>query len=363
MNYMLLDLGFGDSGKGAVTHHLLSQGNGNALVVRYCGGYQAAHHVVKDGVRKRYSQIGSGTFEVDRPVTTYLGPNFICSPEHLTKELLRNGNGTTAKVVIDPCCLVATNYQREISKTRHLMSPDMGTCAAGIAECRSYWLRYGQDAIFGQDLLDQTLLRQKLELMRQRYIMDGYKEFASLPLMQGLDLTEFMQHSFWRVYRPAVADYKEVIFEGSQGVLLDENYGVGAPDHATWSTTTLLHAYQIAEQLNIITPLRRIGILRAYATRHGSGPFEEDASLTKRLAPLEIDNSSDGPQGRFKFGRLKADLISYALNVPCCEVDEIALTCLDQLTPEEAASSLTLVSKFRPVKIQGWGADSYREVI
>lgn len=357
---MLVDLGFGDSGKGAVTHHLLKQGEGAALVIRYCGGYQAAHHVVKGGVRKRYSQIGSGTFEVDRPVTTYLGPNFICSPEHLTKELLRNGNGATTKVVIDPCCLVATNFQREINKKRASQyTPNLATCAAGIAECRSYWLRYGQDAIFGQDLLDQTVLQAKLELMRQRYVLDGHKEFASLPLMRGLDLTEFSKQSFWRVYRPTVVNYKDVIFEGSQGVLLDENYGVGAPDHATWSTTTLLHAYQIAEQLNI-TQTRRIGILRAYATRHGSGPFEEDAELTKRLAPLEIDNESDGPQGRFKFGRLKANLISYALNVPCCEVDEIALTCLDQLTKEEAAASLTLVNKFRPVKIQGWGADSYR---
>lgn len=355
MNYMLVDLGFGDSGKGAVTHYLLKQGEGAALVIRYCGGYQAAHHVVKDGVRKRYSQIGSGTFEVDRPVTTYLGPNFICSPEHLTKELLRNGNGTTTRVVIDPCCLIATNFQREINKKR--LSPDVASCAAGIAECRSYWLRYGQDAIFGQDLLDQTVLQAKLELMRQRYILDGYKEFASLPLMRGLDLTEFSKQSFWRVYRPTAEAYADIIFEGSQGVLLDENYGVGAPDHATWSTTTLLHAYQIAEQLGI-TSSRRIGILRAYSTRHGSGPFEEDASLTERLAPLEIDNGNDGPQGRFKFGRLKANLISYALNVPCCEVDEIALTCLDQLTTEEATASLTLVSKFRPVKIQGWGPEA-----
>lgn len=349
MIYIICDLGFGDSGKGTIVDYLLSKvarRNSKTLVVRYCGGYQAAHHVVQNGVRRRYSQIGSGSLNYPN-VDTYIGPRFIFSPEHLSKEAKRNSNHREGGYTyIDSQALVATHYARHLNK--NTIRQDVATCGAGIGVTREYWLKYGQDALFAKDI-SGPLFEEKLELMRQR-LCPTYSAAANYSI-KGI------------VGMPMLANYDNVIFEGSQGVLLDENYGVGAPDHATWSTTTMLHAYQLLEQYNFGEhEVRKIGVLRAYHTRHGSGPFSENEELTKRLASLEVDNLNDGPQGRFRFGKLQPELIKYALEVPNCDVDEIAVTCLDQLTPEEAAESLKIVNEFKPVKIESWGAEACHKI-
>lgn len=349
MIYVVCDLGFGDSGKGSIVDYLLSKvarRNSPTLVVRYCGGYQAAHHVVHEGVRRRYCQIGSGSLNYPN-VDTYIGPRFIFSPEHLTREAKRNMNHSrdSGYTYIDPHCLVATHYARHLNKSSYNQNDSIATCGAGIGVTREYWLKYGQDALFAKDIAG-PLLYDKLELMRQR-LCPTYNEVANYSVGFGI------------MGMPQLKNYENIIFEGSQGVLLDENYGVGAPDHVTWSTTTMLHAKQLLAQYNFPEhEVRKIGVLRAYHTRHGSGPFQEDASLTSRLAPLEVDNLNSGPQGRFRFGKLQPNLIEYALSVPNVDVDEIAVTCLDQLTEEEAKESLKTISDFKPVKIESWGCEA-----
>lgn len=348
MIYVVCDLGFGDSGKGSIVDYLLSKvahPQKKTLVIRYCGGYQAAHHVVHKGVRRRYCQIGAGSLQYPN-VDTYIGPNFIWSPQHLDREYFRNEVYCNV-TFIDSNALIATDYARFLNDLSFKTCPSIGTCGAGIGVTREYWLQYGSDAIIARDLLNRKItLNSKLELMRQR-LCPAYRE-----------VVEFALPSFAAIRVPDFYKYDSIIFEGSQGVLLDENYGIGAPDHVTWSTTTMLHAEQIIKENNLDHEVRRIGVLRAYSTRHGSGPFQEDELLTQRLSPLEVDNRSDGLQGRFKFGKLQPDLIKYALEVPNCDVDEIAVTCLDQLTKEEAKESLKTISDFKPVKIESWGAEA-----
>ena len=353
MIYIICDLGFGDSGKGTIVDYLLSKvarRDNRTLVIRYCGGYQAAHHTVHNGIRYRYSQIGSGSLNYPN-VDTYIGPRFIVSPEHLRREAQRNMNHReSGHTFIDSHALVATHYARHLNKSSYHKNDSIATCGAGIGATREYWLKYGQDALYIKDIAG-PLLHEKLELMRQR-ICPTYNDPA---LNEQIDY----HIGFGVVGMPVLQNYDNIIFEGSQGVLLDENYGVGAPDHVTWSTTTMLHAYQLMDIYNFPEQeVRKIGVLRSYHTRHGSGPFQENEELTTRLAPLEVDNQNDGPQGRFRFGKLQPNLIEYALNVPNTDVDEIAVTCLDQLTEEEAKESLKTISDFKPVKIESWGAEA-----
>ena len=75
-------------------------------------------------------------------------------------------------------------------------------------------------------------------------------------------------------------------------------------------------------------PVTRLGVVRAYATRHGQGPFPtENAALTKRLP--DADNTSAGWQGDFRVGWFDTPLARYALRV--CPVDVLAVTCLDRM--------------------------------
>ncbi|TDB75140.1 hypothetical protein E1264_40195, partial [Actinomadura sp. KC216] len=117
-----------------------------------------------------------------------------------------------------------------------------------------------------------------------------------------------------------------VVFEGAQGVLLDEWHGFHP--YTTWSTTTFANAETLlAEAGEAAGSATRLGVLRAYATRHGPGPFvTEDPALT---ADLPDPHNAEGRwQGAFRVGHLDAVALRYALDVTG-GVDGLAVTHLD----------------------------------
>jgi adenylosuccinate synthase len=73
----------------------------------------------------------------------------------------------------------------------------------------------------------------------------------------------------------------------------------------------------------------RIGVLRAYATRHGQGPFPSESELLTQLL-RDSHNVDTGWQGRFRAGWFDVPLTRYALSV-CPGISQLAVTCLDRL--------------------------------
>ena len=172
-------LGFGDEGKGATVDFLARRLEAD-LVVRYCGGSQAGHNVqLPDGRRHTFSQFGAGTLAdaSDHP-RTYLGPNVIIDPPALAREaghLLHLGVPDPLRLLtIHPRCLVATPWHQAANRLRELARGDArhGSCGQGIGEARSYWLKYGEDSVFAADLRQLDVLRHKLELQRQRMLLE-----------------------------------------------------------------------------------------------------------------------------------------------------------------------------------------------
>jgi adenylosuccinate synthase len=118
-----------------------------------------------------------------------------------------------------------------------------------------------------------------------------------------------------------------VIFEGAQGVLLDEWRGFHP--HTTWSTTTLANADALLAEAGYDGTLSRVGITRAYATRHGAGPMpSEDAALTAALP--DARNGLHPWQQGFRAGWLDLVLLRYAVEV-VGRLDGLAVTCLDRV--------------------------------
>src|SRR5207244_9602933 len=109
---------------------------------------------------------------------TYLGPHVIIDPPALAREarhLADLGVRDPARLLtIHPGCLVATPWLRAVNRLRELSRGDArhGSCGQGIGEARSYWLRYGADAVFASDLRQPHVLRHKLELQRQRILLE-----------------------------------------------------------------------------------------------------------------------------------------------------------------------------------------------
>jgi adenylosuccinate synthase len=113
----------------------------------------------------------------------------------------------------------------------------------------------------------------------------------------------------------------DVIFEGAQGVLLDQDYGFHP--HTTWSDTTSARAEEIWDKHGD-GPITRIGVTRSFLTRHGEGPFP-----TEDWFPDETEkhNDSTGHAGEFRTGHLDLVLLRYALEVN--PVDCLFVTWMD----------------------------------
>jgi adenylosuccinate synthase len=119
----------------------------------------------------------------------------------------------------------------------------------------------------------------------------------------------------------------QTVFEGAQGVLLDEWYGFHP--YTTWSTTTFANADELLTEAGYSDEVTKLGLLRAYAVRHGPGPFvTEDADLAQALP--EPHNPTNPWQREFRIGHFDAVAARYALSVTG-PVDGLVITCLDRL--------------------------------
>jgi adenylosuccinate synthase len=115
-----------------------------------------------------------------------------------------------------------------------------------------------------------------------------------------------------------------MVFEGAQGVMLDEKHGT-AP-YNTWTNTTFENADTLLDEIGCKDRVR-IGCLRSYYTRHGAGPFPtEDNSLDLP----ESHNGNDGIQGKFRVGHFDFTLAKQALSI-VGGVDVLAISHMDYL--------------------------------
>ena len=120
---------------------------------------------------------------------------------------------------------------------------------------------------------------------------------------------------------------EHTVFEGAQGVLLDEWRGFHP--YTTWSTTTFANADQLLAEAGFSGEVTHLGLLRAYLTRHGAGPFvTEDPVLTKQVP--DYHNTDGLWQGEFRVGHFDLVAARYALEVAGV-TDALAVTCLDRL--------------------------------
>ena len=168
--FVVVDLGFGDAGKGILTDFLVRR-FGAGLVVRYNGGAQAGHNVVTPDVRHHtFSQFGSGTFVPN--VRTYLSRHVIIDP----LALLVEGNLLEAKGVpdvfsrlqISDQALVITPFQRAANRIRELArgANRHGSCGMGVGETFEDALEYPQLSIITKDIRHPSVLREKLKAIR-----------------------------------------------------------------------------------------------------------------------------------------------------------------------------------------------------
>jgi adenylosuccinate synthase len=338
-HYIVCGLGFGDEGKGSVIDFLCSPA-GTALrgerpvaaVVRHNGGAQTAHNVVHGLREHTFAQFGSGSFH---GTPTFLSRYMLLDPLALAAEadhLAGLGIPALDLLTVDRDALVITPYHVAANQAREKARglDRHGSCGKGIGETARFALEHPDLALRAGDCAlpalhlvrklirvrdalaaEGSLLGRRLEPVRD--VADAYRAFAGrVTLVDG-------DRHLRRLLKAG-----PVVFEGAQGVLLDEWHGFHP--YTTWSTTTSSNArVLLAEQGEQGYAL---GVTRTYMTRHGAGPFvTEDASLSYP----EPHNGTGEWQGAFRLGHPDALALDYAVQASG-GIDGLAVTHLDVAT-------------------------------
>ena len=348
---VVIGANWGDEGKGLMTDYFSNEGS---IVVRFNGGAQAGHTVVTPyGQRHVFHHFGSGSFE---GAHTLLSNHFISNPIlfHNEYESLKTHHLLKPLVAVDDRSIVSTHYDMMINQMIEEMRNSMrhGSCGIGINET----IKRNEHNDFKITMRDlrvwsESYLREKLLDIQKRWVSHRVLELECLDipdewklrLSSSEILNIFLEKARFYVDKTITAtdllrDHKndnDFIFEGAQGLLLDEDHYFFP--HVTHSHTGLKNVIEISKE-NKIRKLDVTYVTRAYATRHGVGPFPGE---NHHLRYEDNTNVINDWQGSLRFGYLNIDLLSESISNDIQKYSRstdinfnIAITCMDQISDE-----------------------------
>lgn len=337
----VLGLGFGDCGKGHFIDALTRRWQAHT-VVRFNGGAQAGHNVVEAAVTGQaarhhtFSQFGAGTFVPDTH-TVLLDPMIVHPTALLVEAEALGGVGIHDALVrlrIDARCRITTPYHQAAGRLRERLrgAAAHGTCGVGVGETVRHALELPTEVLRYEDLaragaaetidrlqaIRQTLLAEFSALCREDSQWGATEEFEALRdetlAVRWLNVARAVTRQCPPMSADELGDRLTlpgcVLFEGAQGVLLDEWRGFHP--HTTWSSIHTAALEGAAAGLGIDAEIEHYGVLRTYLTRHGAGPLPTHDEALDAVLP-EPHNSGAGWQGAFRRGHPDAVLLRYAL--------------------------------------------------
>jgi adenylosuccinate synthase len=267
---------WGDEGKGKLTDLLTKQ---MQVVVRYQGGHNAGHTIVVEGESFALQLVPSGILYPW--VTPVIGNGVVVDPAVLVEEIdgLEARGVDCSRLVVSGNAHLIMPYHAELDRLteRKLGKNSLGTTKRGIGP--AYADKAARVGLRVQDLLDPKIFREKLEVVLREKNLILTKIYNRLPLAADAIVDEYMEIA--ERIRPRVGDTfalidaalregKEVMFEGAQGTLLDLDHGT----YPFVTSSNPVAGYALAS--GGVSPrevTRIVGIVKAYVTRVGAGPF------------------------------------------------------------------------------------------
>ena len=312
---------FGDEGKGLATDHLamLSENEDRScIVVRHNGGAQAGHTVETSGKRFVFREISSGTF---RGACTLWAPTFMPDLYKLSEEMdeLLSLGVRKPEIFSVPDCpltyiddiLINMSLESRRGKDRH------GSCGMGIDEAKrrsslpEFKITPADIVSGGSDRFLQKLLKIRKDYLPERLkalVLDisAMNEYGEMlddsnvlynyceQMCRNSELITITEESILK-------NYDDIIFEGAQGLILDEENKTFAPN-LTSSRTGLTNPDAILERTGIKGSCEAIYVTRTYVTKHGAGrlPYE-DIFIKQGRSFADKTNRHNEWQGSLRF--------------------------------------------------------------
>ncbi len=338
---IIIGAGYGDEGKGlAVSKQVHDKSiHGIPLVVRFNGGGQAGHTVVMpDGRRHVHSNLGSGSLQ--NADTLWLK---YCTFDPGATFTEMNAIGFNQKFYVDGLCPVVTPYDIYLNQNNSVYEKN-GTVGCGIGT--TFRREENHYHLTVLDILTSPILNFKLEKIAEYYRFDRRAlEFLEPAIIQFKQYCELiadkitvMNDDNIHILMIHAYNANRLIFEGAQGILLDQFHGIFP--NVTRSFTTSKNA---VEALSLNQEVMYVS--RVYHTRHGNGPWSGDLLGTsiRDLLPLRNnENETNKPhqfQGQFKTSLLDLRFLNHSLRVDNAYASDnffsknLLLTCIDQIDP------------------------------
>jgi adenylosuccinate synthase len=330
MNLAVLGAQWGDEGKGKIVDLLTSH---FSIVARYQGGHNAGHTVYVNGAKFILRLIPSGILHPG--ITCVIGNGVVVDPNALfaeVDELTRNGIDVGNRVLISDKAHLILPYHRDLDLLSEARRGErkIGTTSRGIGP--AYEDKIARRGIRVGDLTDPKGLEENVRdnvTARNRLVHDTTMDWKVV-------LNELLKHA--ERLRPMIRDVsalltdamragKSIMFEGAQGTLLDI-------DHGTYPYVTSSNASIGGICTGLGVPPRAIGrvlgVVKAYTTRVGEGPFPTELSGEMGNRLRESGSEYGAVTGRpRRCGWYDAVAVRYAARINGLE--GLALTKLDVL--------------------------------
>jgi adenylosuccinate synthase len=320
---IVLGLGFGDEGKGRTVDYLFSlESKYDSICVRFSGGHQVGHTVmIKDRKYDKHvhSNYGSGTL---RGVPTYYSEYCTFYPNTMYEEerLLIKNTDVLPTLYFHPHVMLTTPYDvaynraLEICRGRHRH----GSVGLGFGATIERNTESGYK-LYAIDTQNPTIYRLKVEAIKKYYsekiekfdfgFQDTYQKELSFIEDRFFELINFLPFTikpYWYLNH-----YPNIVFEGSQGILLDKDHGVFP--NVTYSNTTSKNAFEILKKLDTEPP-DIYYVTRCYQTRHGNGWLNDSEEI--KLINNEHETCGENPhQGKLRTAELDYVLLNHALRI------------------------------------------------
>ena len=328
---------WGDEGKGKITDLLSEEAE---IIVRYLGGCNAGHTVVKGDKKFIFHLVPSGILHLGKKC--FIGSGVVVDPESLLQEigdLRRKGIEIDGNLFIDYKAHVVLPYHRTLDRIKEERrgKSKIGTTKRGIGP--AYLDKVSRNGIRMVDLIDEKSLSEKLKInldekneifeklygikiskKEQKNLAREYLEYGRLLKKYVVDVSLMINQ--------AIEEGKKVLFEGAQGTLLDI-------DHGTYPYVTSSNPIAGGACTGTgIGPTKIdgvLGITKAYSTRVGSGPFpteiKEELGEYIRQKGGEFGATTGRPR---RCGWFDAVVVNYAARIN--GMNSMVLTKIDVLS-------------------------------
>jgi adenylosuccinate synthase len=336
MNHCVVGLQWGDEGKGKIVDILAENSD---IVVRYSGGANAGHTVIVGDTRFALHLLPSGSVRPDTMCVITNG--VVVDPEVLIagiETLAQKNISLDGRLLVSENAHVVLDYHKTEDQLREksLGKNKLGTTIRGIGPCyadkvgRSHGVRMG-DLRNLEELKTklQAIVEYKNKIFNALYnaepinpeaVFEKCKTYSDKLLPYITDTTEFLHAS--------IRKGKSILFEGAQGALLDL-------DHGTFPFVTSSNSSSLGMSAGCGVPAKYIdefiGVVKAYTTRVGAGPFpvEQDNDIGQYIRDQGNEYGTTTGRPR-RCGWFDAVAVSYGVTI--CAIDSVAMLHLDTLS-------------------------------